>query len=151
MPQQPRDEALAPQTVAAINELYRRADELYHEVARRAGFADCAFEILYSLMMRDGLTQKQLCGTSYSTKQTVSSSIKRLREDGLVETRGEGRERTVHLTRAGKAAVRKRIRPVYEAECAAVEVFTPAKQKRLIAETARYLESLSAQLDALEL
>lgn len=140
---------LTLQTVAAINELYRRTDELYHEVAKRAGFADCAFEILYSLMERDGLTQKQLCGTSFSTKQTVSSSIKRLQADGLVEVDGTGKGCIVRLTAAGRHAVEERIAPVLAAECAAVEVFAPQQKQHIIAAAKRFTDSLAAQFEAL--
>ena len=45
-------------------------------------------ENLKKQLEANGLTQKQLCGTSFSTKQTVSSSIKRLQADGLVEVDG---------------------------------------------------------------
>ncbi len=140
---------LTLQTVAAINEMYRRTDELYHEVARRAGFADCAFEILYSLMEQDGRTQKQLCGTSFSAKQTVSSSIKRLQEKGLVELRDSGRSKTVWLTAAGVKAIDEKIRPVLEAECEAVDAFDAQWKRRMVEETARFTDSLADQFEAL--
>ena len=165
----PAHNPLTLQAVAAINELYRRTDELYHEVARSMGLPDCAFEIMYSLWEHDGLTQAQLCKTSFSTKQTVSSSIKRLCEEGLVEVRVGGaadaeghanagdhanvrtndRARTVHLTKAGRRFARERIAPVLDAECAAVEVFTPSQQKRLIEQSRCYTDSLAAQFESL--
>lgn len=171
----PAHNPLTLQAVAAINELYRRTDELYHEVARSMGLPDCAFEIMYSLWEHDGLTQAQLCKTSFSTKQTVSSSIKRLCEEGLVEVRvggsdgvgthgidgagargsndgearGSDRSRTVHLTKAGRRFARERIVPVLDAECAAVEVFTPRQQERLIEQSKRYTDSLASQFESL--
>lgn len=163
----PAHDPLTLQAVAAINELYRRTDELYHEVARSMGLPDCAFEIMYSLWEHNGLTQAQLCKTSFSTKQTVSSSIKRLCEEGLVEVRiggidgagarrgdgeearGSDRSRTVHLTKAGRRFARERIAPVLDAECAAVEVFTPSQQERLIEQSRRYTDSLASQFESL--
>lgn len=163
----PAHDPLTLQAVAAINELYRRTDELYHEVARSMGLPDCAFEIMYSLWEHDGITQAQLCKTSFSTKQTVSSSIKRLCEEGLVEVRtggsdgagtrggdgsearGSDRSRTVHLTKAGRRFACERIAPVLDAECAAVEVFTPSQQERLIEQSRRYTDSLASQFESL--
>lgn len=198
----PTNEATTPvhnpltlQAVAAINELYRRTDELYHEVARSMGLPDCAFEIMYSLWEHDGLTQAQLCKTSFSTKQTVSSSIKRLCEEGLVEVRVGGatdaeghanagdhanagghanagirtsgdegagvgvgdhanvrtndRARIVHLTKAGRSFARERIVPVLDAECAAVDIFTPSQQRHLIEQSRRYTDSLASQFESL--
>lgn len=145
----PARDGLSLQAVAAINELYRRTDELYHEVARGMGLADCAFEILYSLMEQDGLTQAQLCRTSFSTKQTVNSSLKRLGEQGLVETRGD-KGRTVHLTKAGSVFVREKVAPVLAAECAAVEVFSPSQQEHLIEAARRYTDVLAAGFEGLK-
>lgn len=145
----PRFDDLTLQTVSAINELYRRTDELYHELARRAGVADCAFEIMYNLMEQDGQTQKQLCATSFATKQTVSSSIKRLQEKGLVEIRESGRSKTVWLTGAGKELVEEKIVPVLEAECRAVGIFDEKQKRAILEETKRYTDSLASQFDAL--
>ena len=44
------------ETIRAIDDFYRRADELYRQTAWRMGLADCAFDILYALMEEDGLS-----------------------------------------------------------------------------------------------
>lgn len=77
------------ETIRAIDDFYRRADELYRQTAWRMGLADCAFDILYALMEEDGLTQKQLCERGFSSKQTVHSSVKRLQAKGLIALRGD--------------------------------------------------------------
>lgn len=142
---------LSKQLTRAINDFYRCTDELYHDVARRMGLADCAFEILYSLMMHDGLTQKQLQMAGFSSKQTISSSVKRLQEDGLVEARGNGRTNRIFLTKLGNDFVQSKIRPVFEAERNAIAIFPPATQKAIMANIERYTEALALQFKALDL
>ena len=66
------------ETIRAIDDFYRQADELYRQTAWRMGLPDCAFDIVYALVNEDGLTQKQLCELGFSSKQTVHSSIKRM-------------------------------------------------------------------------
>ena len=77
------------ETIRAIDDFYRQADELYRQTAWRMGPPDCAFDIVYALVNEDGLTQKQLCELGFSSKQTVHSSIKRMVDKGVVELRGD--------------------------------------------------------------
>ena len=73
----------AKDLLAQMDRFYLETDEIYRQGARKAGLSDSAFDILYSLMLNDGLTQKQLCERSFTAKQTVSSSVRRLAERGL--------------------------------------------------------------------
>ena len=92
------------ETIRAIDDFYRRADELYRQTAWRMGLPDCAFDILYALMEEDGLTQKQLCERGFSSKQTVHSSVKRLQAKGLIALRGDSpRTMRAFLTERGRS------------------------------------------------
>ena len=44
------------ETIRAIDDFYRQADELYRQTAWRMGLPDCAFDIVYALVNEDGLT-----------------------------------------------------------------------------------------------
>lgn len=146
-----QQEDLTESLTQAINDFYRRTDELYHDIAKRMGLADCAFEILYSLMIYDGLTQTQLQMAGFSSKQTISSSVKRLKQDGLVEGRADGRSNRIFLTEAGRAFAERRIRPVLDAERSAAAIFDPAQQKAIIKNIERYTEALASRFEALDI
>lgn len=77
------------ETIRAIDDFYRRVDELYRQTAARMGLADCDFDILYALSDEDGLTQKQLGERGFSSKQTVHSAVKRMVAKGFVAMRGD--------------------------------------------------------------
>ena len=139
------------ETVQAIDDFYRRTDELYRQTAWRMGLPDCAFDILYALVQEDGLTQKQLCERGFSSKQTVHSSIKRLMAKGVVALRGDSpRSQRVFLTDRGREEYEGHIRAVMEAEVAAVDLFSPEEQHALVAAVDRYATALERRLAALD-
>lgn len=138
------------ETVQAIDDFYRRTDELYRQTAWRMGLPDCAFDILYALVQEDGLTQKQLCERGFSSKQTVHSSIKRLVAKGVVTLRGDSpRSQRVFLTDRGREEYEGHIRAVMEAEVAAVDLFSPEEQRALVAAVERYATALETRISAL--
>lgn len=138
------------ETIRAIDDFYRRVDELYRQTAARMGLADCDFDILYALSDEDGLTQKQLGERGFSSKQTVHSAVKRMVAKGFVAMRG-GSPRTMraYLTDRGRALCESSIRAVLEGECRAVETFSPAEQQVFVGALNRYADALDANLTAL--
>lgn len=137
-------------TIRAIDDFYRRIDELYRQTAARMGLADCDFDILYALAGEDGLTQKQLCERGFSSKQTVHSAIKRMVAKGFVTMRGESpRTMRAYLTERGRAISEGNIRAVVGGECRAVESFSPDEQHVLVSALNRYADALDENLSAL--
>lgn len=137
-------------TIRAIDDFYRRTDELYSQTAGRMGLADCAFDIIYALVAEDGLTQKRLCELAFSSKQTVHSSIKRLVANGVVTLRGDGpRSQRVFLTEAGRARYEEPIRAVLAAEGEAVAIFSDEEQRQLTGAMERYTQALEGRLASL--
>lgn len=138
------------ETIRAIDDFYRRTDELYRQTAWRMGLADCAFDILYALVNEDGLTQKQLCERGFSSKQTVHSSVKRLQVKDLIVLRGDSpRTMRAYLTDRGRDEYEGHIRAVLNAEVEAVDIFSDEEQRRLTEAMARYIDALDARLSAL--
>ena len=138
------------ETIRAIDDFYRQADELYRQTAWRMGLPDCAFDIVYALVNEDGLTQKQLYELGFSSKQTVHSSIKRMVDKGVVELRGDTpRTQRVYLTGYGRKQYEAHIKAVLAAEHEAVAIFTDEEQRQLTSAMKRYINALSENLSAL--
>lgn len=133
--------------LAQLDRFYRELDEIYHEASRAAGLSDSAFDILYSLMLEDGLTQKQLGERGFAPKQTVASAVRRLEDQGLIAPdAGCRRNAPLRLTEAGRAAVEERVRPAYHAERRAIERLAPAERAMLAQLLARYTTALRDEL-----
>lgn len=142
---------LTAEAVRAINAFYEETNMIYHDLAKNRGLSDSAFDILYALYAEDGQRLSQLCKTSFMSKQTLSSSVKRLKEEGLLRTeRQNSRFVQVFLTDAGWERARSCIEPVFEAEMRAVARLAKEEQAALPSFVTHYLDSLRAEFAALE-
>lgn len=133
-----------------LNNLEKDLDGLFTRAAARAGLSDSAFDILYALdAYGDGCSQKDLCERCWMGKQTINSSIKRMCQQGLIKkTPGPGRTTIISLTAAGHALVAEKVRPIIEAEAAAVHSFSDEELKLSISLMTRYRDALSSALSA---
>lgn len=116
------------------NRVYKETNDFYHSVAKALGLSDSAFDVFYALyILGDGCLQKDICGYSYTSKQTIHSSIRRLEQDGLLETRpGRGREVRIFPTEAGRRFMAERIAPVVETENRALLRIPPEERQTFL-------------------
>ena len=48
-----------------FNRIYKKTNEIYHDIALRLGLSDSAFDILYSISeLGDGCLQKDICNAT---------------------------------------------------------------------------------------
>ena len=140
--------------------LFKEMDDLYHELARRAGLSDSAFDILYTLCMKgDGCLQKDICEFSSISKQTINSSVRRRcldidyeipGQEGLIRlSSGKGRDTHIFLTDTGRAMVREKILPVAQMEERAFAQLHPRQQQELLSLTREYVFGFKKLTDSL--
>lgn len=122
--------------------LYKEDDGLYRRLAKHFGLSESAFWILYTLEATPGpITQAELCGWLYLSKQTVNSGLKQLENEGHIRlTGGPGRKKYLQLTGTGLALAERTVRQVLEAEERAFHAMTPEEQDRFLYLTRRHLE-----------
>lgn len=134
-----------------FNQIYKEMDDLYHAVARELQLSDSAFEILYSIcVLGDGCLQKDICKLTYTSKQTVNSSIRKLEQQNYIVLRpGKGRDMHIFLTEAGQALAQEKIIPVIQLENQAFTQMTPAEQSQLLQLSKQYLFYLQQKLQQL--
>lgn len=130
------------------NYWWREIDELWHEMARRTGLSDSAFEILYSILeLGEGCQQKDLCDINSVSKQTVHSAVKKLERDGLIEFGNEkDKEKRVYLTPLGKAFTKEKILPFAAMENAVFAEMPGEESRELVRLTRKYLEEFRKKL-----
>lgn len=134
-----------------FNQIYKEMDDLYHAVARKLQLSDSAFEILYSIcVLGNGCLQKDICKLTYTSKQTVNSSIRKLEQQNYIVLRpGKGRDMHIFLTEAGQALAQEKIIPVIQLENQAFTQMTPAEQSQLLQLSKQYLFNLQQKLQQL--
>lgn len=134
-----------------FDKLYKEENDIYHEVAVRLGLSDSAFSILYTLCsLGNGCTQKDICLSTFLTKQTVNSSIQKLvAQDYLYMEKGRGRDKHIFLTDKGDALLSQKIRPVMELELRAFSTLGE-NAATLVQLSRRYLAALRAEMQSLK-
>lgn len=109
-------------------------DDVYHDIAVRLNLSDSAFNILYTIcIFGNGCQQKDICNTTFISKQTIHSSIKKLEQAGiLVMQAGKGRDMHIHLTPAGQKLAEEKIIPVIEMENQTFAGMQPEERHQLL-------------------
>lgn len=135
-----------------LNRLYREWDGLYHAMALRAGLSDSAFVIFYALAeLGEGCRQKEIAEYYSLSRQTISSSIRRLEKERYLYLKpGKRRDMHIYLTDAGRQIVREKIAPVIAMENSVFDALGTEAGEALTALTEKcvglYREKLHAQL-----
>lgn len=80
---------------------------------------------------------------SFISKQTVSSSIRKLKREGLIRlVPGRGREMQIFLTDSGRKLVEEKIVPIVNMENAAFLEMTSEESRELLRLTEKYISCL---------
>lgn len=98
-------------TLREFTRLYKEYDSIFHSVALAVGLSDSALTVLYHTQeLGDGCLQRDIAASAWVSKQTVHSTIRQLRERGLLSlSPGKGRDMHIHLTEEGRRLVREEI------------------------------------------
>ena len=132
--------------LALYNDIYKKNNDTYRELARRSGMSECAFWIFYSIKISvDGITQKEICEMMYEPKQTVNSAIKKLEQQGYLylEKEENTRSKRVYLTEKGEQIAEKFAIPVISSEIKAFEMMTEKERMEFLRLSEKYTNILS--------
>lgn len=134
------------------NHIYKEANDIYHEIARKLQLSDIALDIFYTIFeMGDNCLQRDICKASCMPKQTVNSSIRKLQTDGyLTLSPGKGRSMHIHLTPSGQKLIQEKLVPLIRIENDAFEDMTVEECEQLIHLNAKYNQTLRSRLSNLE-
>ena len=137
------------QVLQEFDRISNLINEFYHEIALKQGLSDSAYEILQAiLVLGEGCTQTEIYKYCYLNKQTVNSSVNKLRENGLIDfTKGTGREIYIHFTKTGKEIVNEKILPIEQAENDVFGEMTKEEQKEIVRLMNKYLDNFKAKVD----
>lgn len=127
-----------------FNRIYKKTNEIYHDIALRLGLSDSAFDILYSISeLGDGCLQKDICNATCIPKQTIHSSIRQMEKSGyLTLSSGKGRNMHITLTDLGKRLLERTIYPVMQMEGEAFHCMTDEECQQMLALFGKYIQAL---------
>ena len=127
-----------------FNRIYKKTNEIYHDIALRLGLSDSAFDILYSISeLGDGCLQKDICNATCIPKQTIHSSIRQMEKSGyLTLSSGKGRSMHITLTDLGKNLLERTIYPVMQMKGEAFHCMTDEECQQMLALFGKYIQAL---------
>lgn len=130
------------------NHIYKEANDIYHEIARKLQLSDSALDIFYTIFeMGDNCLQRDICKASCMPEQTVNSSIRKLQTDGyLTLSPGKGRSMHIHLTPSGQKLIQEKLVPLIRIENDAFEDMTVEECEQLIHLNAKYNQTLRSSI-----
>ena len=139
-------------TLQEFDRLNRLVNELYHEIAVKQGISDSAYSILQAmLILGNGNTRTDICKYTCLNTQTVNSSVKKLKQNGLIEFhQGNGRKMKIYLTSKGKDFINENILPIEQAENEVFDEMTIQEQREILRLIENYLSSFRHKIDKLQ-
>lgn len=134
----------------ALNCQYKLFDMIYHKLAVKFLISDSELIILYEIYTSNNqLTQKDLCSLYGLSKQTINSSIKKLKNDGyiILENLKNNKHKYISLTDIGMDFCNRTIAKVVEIEKKSLEYLSAEQREVLISVTDLYLNALNSNVD----
>ena len=127
-----------------LDRINKALDDIYHEVAVGQALSDSALNVFYSIhVLGDGCLQRDICKVSFSSKQTIHSSVCKLCAGGYLRMEaGRGRDMHIHLTPAGRRAIEECVAPLIDAEERALATLSDEEQRALLDLMRKYVETL---------
>lgn len=139
---------------ADLDVLYNDIDKLYHGYARECGLSDCAYWMMYDLLLSDGNRPLAAMTSKWAySKQTINSAIKTLAARGLVSlafAEGSRKSKVVEFSEEGRAFARRHIQPAVDAERRAFSALAAAEQLELLNLVGRFARALEDELVRME-
>ncbi len=134
-----------------FNHIFKECNHIYHEIALKLGLSDSGFDIFYTLCdIGDGCLQKDICGATMLSKQTIHSSVRKLAEDGyLVMKPGRGRDMHICLTDTGRSLIEEKIALAIQVENLAFTDMSEEEQAEFLRLNRKYVEGLRKHTDQL--
>ncbi|MDO4690164.1 MAG: hypothetical protein Q4A58_02590 [Fusobacterium sp.] len=128
--------------ISEINFIFKELDNIYHQMAKQNDLSDCAFWVLYILYDEHKLySQSSLCEELSYSKQTINSTIFKLKKDGLLTLQVVPKTRNrknIILTEKGNKIVNQVIGKIKEVEYNAFSRFKE-KDRKLYLKLSRVL------------
>lgn len=132
------------QYLTQYNNMYKSGNDIYHNIAKKAGLSDCVFWIFYAIRLaKTDITQKDICSELYEPKQTINSALKKMeKEEYIYYKETKDKRKTIHLTKKGEVIATQTIDKVINNEILAFSRISKEEKDIFIKVGQMYLEYL---------
>lgn len=137
--------------IQEFNELLKKMDDIYHQLAKNSGLSDTAFWIIYTIKNeKETYKQKDLCDMWSYSKQTINSALKKLEEQNiikLVSIPENKKDKKLVLTQYGEEIAKKFIEPVNKIEKKALTKIDEKERTELIRIFQKYINEMHKETE----
>lgn len=135
-------------TIRKFNRITDEINALYHQAAKLLGFADSEMIILYMLCDYGTITQKDIIACTGMSKQTVSSAVNRMTENGWLKRGSEaGHKRDLIPSEKGKKILEEVIRPFMEEEQGIFDSWREEERQEYLRLHEKYRDALRVKVE----
>lgn len=104
--------------VKSLNRMLCNIDNAYQLLLQSRNLSDSDYAIIFAILeLGEGCLQKDISSSSYMSKKTINTTIKKFERDGIIELKaGKYPNMHIHFTQKGKDFINENIAPLIEFE-----------------------------------
>lgn len=130
-----------------FNYLHSELDALYHEIALKMNLSDSAMILLYTICQTgEPCPLKAAYRLSCISKQTFSSSLRKLEAEGIVAAQIHGRQKLLFLTEEGRRLAERTVLRLIAVEDSIFREWSPEERRLHLELSQRYISDLRRKM-----
>lgn len=131
-----------------LNSMLCEIDSLYQALLAAKNISDSEFVVMIAILaLGEGCLQKDIAETSYMSKKTINSTIKKLEKEGYIKLKaGKYPNMHIYLTSQGTEHVKNHVLPIIDVEERVLNSMSDDEFERLITGSAKYIAIFKNQV-----
>ncbi len=124
-----------------LNGMLCEIDSIYQSLLATKNVSDSEFVVMIAILsLGEGCLQKDIAETSYMSKKTINSTIKKLEKEGFIKLKaGKYPNMHIYLTSKGIEHIKENIFPIIEVEERVLNSMSEEEFERLIVGSSKYI------------
>ena len=131
-----------------LNRMLCEIDSIYQSLLATKNVSDSEFVVMIAILsLGEGCLQKDIAETSYMSKKTINSTIKKLEKEGYIKLKaGKYPNLHIYLTSKGKEHIKENVFPIIEVEERVLNSMSEDEFERLIIGSSKYINLFKDQV-----
>ena len=124
-----------------LNGMLCEIDSLYQALLAAKNISDSEFVVIIAILsLGEGCLQKDIAETSYMSKKTINSTIKKLEKEGYIRLKaGKYPNMHIYLTKLGAKHIKENILPIIDLEENVLNSMSEEEFEKLIIGSTKYI------------
>lgn len=124
-----------------LNGMLCEIDSLYQALLAAKNISDSEFVVMIAILaLGEGCLQKDIAETSYMSKKTINSTIKKLEKEGYIKLKaGKYPNMHIYMTPQGTEHIKNNILPIIDVEERVLNSMSEEEFERLIIGSSKYI------------